>query len=734
MSVHPEAHKPRLRETIAFIAFIAGVTLLLAAGWFAYHPGLSGDFLFDDFGNLPILGATGPVDHWATFWRYITSGGADPTGRPLTLLSFLLDARNWPASPLPFKVTNVALHLLNAALLAAVLLRLGRALGHSPLLLEKAGAQHRVGFPSPSGGAAVHGGRAPRWLEEPDEGSAPAGNIANSEPSPQPLSRGERGYMFAALFGAGAWLLHPLFVSTTLYIVQREAMLPATFTLIGIFGWISARDALARGHVRRGLFGLLLSAWGCTLLATLSKANGALLPLLLLLVECIVLAPRQAMPTAADRRRLRGARWILLGLPLAALALWLLVSIPGQIRAAEQARGWTLGQRLLSEPRVVVDYLRLLFVPHAHSSGLFNDAFPVSTGWLHPGSTLPCVLAVLALIGVGFALRRRAPAVALALLFYFAAQLLESGWIPLELYYEHRNYLPSMLLFWPIGLGLGRPGVLRWLRGLAAAGILVWLASLTLQRASLWGDGYRQALVWAAINPHSARAQTNAALYDIAHQRPRLAAARLHNALDAHPHDLQIPVNLIGAECRLNSLRPQTLQAARQALATTRVGGTLGFKWFNTAIDMAKRRQCHGLDFATVQSLLDAARANPYWRKGTGLQVDLAHLQGMLDLAEGNPQGTLSEFDRALALKPRLETALAQAAILGSHGQPKLGLAHLDYYATLPPAPAPGWGMARIHQWVLHNQHYWENEAARLRATLTADAAARAKSAPRLQD
>src|SRR5690348_1424798 len=110
-------HLPR--ATIAFTVMLA---LLLAAAWFSYHPGLAGDFLFDDFGNLPAIGATGPIDHWATFWRYITSGTADPTGRPLTLLSFLLDARDWPASPRPFKITNLLLHILNGALLCTVLL------------------------------------------------------------------------------------------------------------------------------------------------------------------------------------------------------------------------------------------------------------------------------------------------------------------------------------------------------------------------------------------------------------------------------------------------------------------------------------------------------------------------------------------------------------------------------------------------------------------------------------
>src|ERR1700761_8048898 len=89
------------------------IFVLISATWFAYMPGLSGTFLFDDFINLPTLGDFGPVDNWRTFFLYLTSGNADPTGRPLSLLSFLLDAQDWPADAEPFKQTNVLLHCLN---------------------------------------------------------------------------------------------------------------------------------------------------------------------------------------------------------------------------------------------------------------------------------------------------------------------------------------------------------------------------------------------------------------------------------------------------------------------------------------------------------------------------------------------------------------------------------------------------------------------------------------------
>lgn len=659
----------RTRRVAAMFA-IALVVLLLAT-WCVYRPGLGGDFLFDDFSNLPAIGATGPIDNGAVLARYLTSGTADPTGRPLTLLSFLLDARNWPASPRPFKITNVLLHLLNGALLCDVLLRLGRTLRLQEM-------QRRI----------------------------------------------------AALFGAGAWLLHPLFVSTTLYIVQREAMLPATFVLLGMLGWLAARDALAKGKIRSGLAGMALAAWGCTALAILSKGNGALLPLLLLLTEWIVLAPCQPMPSAPLERNRRTAVSVLLVLPSLLIAAFMFAEIPTSVRAAHEIRDWTIVQRLLSEPRALVDYLGLLFAPRAHSRGLFTDGFTASTDWLHPWTTLPCVMLALALIATGFALHKSHPAIALALLFYFAGQLLESTWLPLELYYEHRNYLPAMLLFWPIGIGLCAPGALRWLRGAGAVGILILLATVTFQRASLWGDGFRQALLWAAFNPDSARAQANAAQYDLAHNRPRLAAARLRNALPEHPDDLQIPINLIGAECRMDALRPETLAAVEFALAHSKVGGDLINKWFGTGINIASSGTCRGFDFAVIQTLLDVLRRNPYWNSRPGWRQDVDHQQGMLDLAEHRPRQALQAFDAALAQDPKPGAALEQAATLGAQGYPGLGLAHLDYWQTLPPTEMPDFGMPRLRAWVLQHQDYWQRETIRLRATLAADVVAQSKPMP----
>ena len=650
-------------RALAPLAFPLALTLLILCAWGVYRPGLTGDFLFDDFGNLPALGATGPIDNPEALARYLTSGTADPTGRPLTLASFLIDAHDWPASPYPFKVTNVLLHLLNGALLACVLLQLGRALRLSDL-------QNKT----------------------------------------------------AALFGAGAWLLHPLLVSTTLYVVQREAMLPGVFVLLGTLGWISGRKSFMAGLTNRGTAVMAASVVVCTILATLCKANGVLLPLLLLLIEWIVLTPNRPSP-AALRNRFRLSVQVLLVLPSLLLAVYMLSQIPAAIANAHDVRDWSILQRLLSEPRALIDYLALLWWPRAHSIGLFTDGFAVSRDWLHPWTTVPCMLMVLSLFCAGFFLRKKHPAVALALLFFFAGQMLESTWLPLELYYEHRNYLPAMMMFWPLGLALSEPGRLHQLRRVAAIAALMLFAVLTHSRASVWGNGYQQALIWAAFNPDSARAQVNAAEYDMAHGRPRLAAARLRNALPSQPREIQIPMNLIGAECQTLGLRAVTLDATNYALSHSTTGAELAFKWFNAAIELVKNESCPGLDSAALQAMLDSMRRNPRWRHLTSRRQDIEHLQGTLYLAEDRPVRALQAFNRALSEYPKPDTALDQAAALGASGCPSLGLKHLDYFETLK-QPAASFGMPRVHAWVLARQDYWPHETARLRQTLESDAAA----------
>lgn len=640
------------------------ILLLLGLTWIAYAPGLHGDFLFDDFGNLPALGATGPVDNWPTFWRYITSGTADPTGRPLTLLTFLLDATNWPASPYSFKRTNLILHLLNGVLLYALLTRLGQSLA----------------------------------LESFRRNAA-------------------------ALLGSAFWLLHPLLVSTTLYIVQREAMLPATCIMMGLLIWLHGRDQLIRGRTVSGMTWSFVGITGFMLLAALAKANGALLPLYVLLIEVVVLSRQRAQLPTKVQRSYYGFLFVLVVVPSIAICThvaW--VGIHGIATGNNGFRPWSIGQRLLTEPRVLLDYLSLLWLPRPFSSGLFNDHYTVSTSLLNPMTTVPAIIAVLALIGGAWRLRRRHPAISLAVLFYFAGQLIESSSLPLELYFEHRNYVPALLMFWPLSLWLtdlrAQPSIKR---GLMIV-LPLCLALMTYARAEVWGNVRTQALLWAQINPSSARAQANAAMIDMSMGHPRDAIRRLNKLLVTQPDQTQLAFNLIGARCMTGGIGHNDIAAAHKAMQGGASTGTLFVEWFDRTLPVAISGACPGLTPTVLLDLIDTGLSNPRLI-AVGPQQDLTYLRGRIALAQRQPDRALADFTRALDLQVRPGMALEASARLGVAGYPTQGLRLLDHYQRVQnKTPPPSIGMPTLHAWVLAHQNYWPHELAHLRQQLTLDA------------
>jgi hypothetical protein len=526
----------------------------------------------------------------------------------------------------------------------------------------------------------------------------------------------------ASLLGAALWMLHPLFVSTTLYIVQREAMLPAMFTLLGMLSWLEGSARWAAGRPRP-LPWLLAGAWGCTALALLCKANGMLLPLLLLCMEWAIPTLFAEGPMGEKARaRFRRIRLILLAPPVAAVAAWLLSNVPAVFSGETYNRPWTIGQRLLSEGRVVCDYLTSLWIPRASLSSVFNDGVAASTGWLHPWTTVPAVLILALLLGFGVATRPRHPALAFAILFYFAGQLLESTVIPLELYFEHRNYLPALPLFWPLALWLAGVGNLRLLRMGLSAALPLLLAVLCHLRAGVWGQPYEQALLLAQADPSSPRAQANAAAYEIAHERPDLAARRLSEASQRMPDEVQIALNWVAAECKQGAASPASLRAAHHALAHDRGGIVLVQNWLGNAIDIAGHGRCKGLDLPEVDDMMRIARGNPDHLKGPGDSAKLLQLEGQLDLAQGDGTAAFRAFNEGLSLFPTPDGALLQAAMLGSAGFPALGLEHLNLYRSLKPAQRGAHGMPAVHLWLLQREGYWDTEFVRMGKQLDEDA------------
>src|SRR5690625_5686299 len=239
----------RLLPAAVFLAVLAFV------GW-AYSQALGGTWHFDDSWNL---GGLEKIDGPSSALQFILGGRAGPTGRPVALLSFALQADAWPDRPEAMLAVNIIIHLINGLLVFFVAALLARLT------------------------AAAHGASAARQL-------------------------------WLAALAASAWVLAPFLASASLMVIQRMTTLSATFLFAAMAVYLFGRMRVQRRPVQAAVI-MTLGAGVGTRLATLTKENGALLPALLLVTELVLLNRLAPTNNQAVRRR----NWLMLGLPTLAV-------------------------------------------------------------------------------------------------------------------------------------------------------------------------------------------------------------------------------------------------------------------------------------------------------------------------------------------------------------------------------------------------------------------------------
>jgi tetratricopeptide (TPR) repeat protein len=272
--------------------------------------------------------------------------------------------------------------------------------------------------------------------------------ILNLMRTPNMINRYQGNEHFIALLATALWALHPIQTQAVTYIVQRMASLAALFYLSAIFLFVKGRNA--KTPVSRGCF------WGgcllCFLLAVGSKQNAITLPAALLLIEIIFYIKPGFW-------RQDKAKWIVVGSVVGLAILSVLLFFYWQknpmsaLIAGYEKRPFTMIERLLTETRVSLFYLYQLLYPVPGQFSILHD-FSLSTSLLTPWTTPVAIATILMLLlFAGYNIRRK-PLLSFAICFFFLGHSIESTIFPLELVFEHRNYLPSLFLFLPIASGM----------------------------------------------------------------------------------------------------------------------------------------------------------------------------------------------------------------------------------------------------------------------------------------
>ncbi len=428
---------------------------LLAIGivvFVAYLPGLHGPLVFDDTYHIlsnPAV-ALESLD-LTSLSRAAFANDSGPLRRPLAMLSLALTHHfaGGATNTFPFKLTNLAIHVINTGLIYWLSLLLLRQLSSRP------------GY-SPS--------RLHAWL--------PA-------------------------LVAATWALHPLQLTSVLYVIQRMTSLSALFVLVGIitfmYGRLRVQDNRVSGYLLMTV-GLLT---GLTL-GLASKENAALLPLFILIIEYVFFHGR----TPADRNRLKWFYSLAVFVPYTLALLWLLAHVDF-IANTYTFRDFSISERLLTEPRILWLYTSLIFYPHIQRFGLFHDDIAVSTSLFQPWTTVVALAGLVVALTVAVVAVKKRPVLSFSILWFLAGHAMESGFLGLELAHEHRNYLST---FGPVfGITFALTQIFERYRAITIPiGVfllmLITLALSTYIRADVWRSEDSIAAQLVRNHPQSARA------------------------------------------------------------------------------------------------------------------------------------------------------------------------------------------------------------------------------------
>jgi hypothetical protein len=334
------------------------------------------------------------------------------------------------------------------------------------------------------------------------------------------------------------WLVHPLQVQSVTYIIQRMNSMAAMFYIISMLCYAKARISQVIWQ-KIALFCI------CAISAALalgSKEIAATLPLFILVYEWFFLQDLQVSWLKKRFFPLAAA-----GILFSVIVLVYLGTNPvARILADYNFRDFTLKMRVLTEFRVVVFYISLLLFPFPGRLNLNHD-FPLSFSLFEPITTIMSLFILLGLLFLAIRLAKKERLLSFCILWFLGNLFIESSVIGLEIIFEHRTYLPSMMAIFAITLLVNRLLNKRLLQILLTIIILTLFSLWTFQRNIIWANPFR---LWQDVivkSPNKVRPYNNLGRLLVESGRSREAIPVLQNAIRLEPDNIKTNINLAAA-------------------------------------------------------------------------------------------------------------------------------------------------------------------------------------------
>lgn len=580
--------------------------VLLFITFSLYKQGLDSPFIFDDIPNLSPMGQRQYLGFWHDIGLFLLQGDSGPTGRPLSLLSFYINDTAW-----------------NGA--SAASFKFTNVMVH---LLN---------------GVLIF------WL-----------GIKLLEYTP--IQSQHHKYAITIL-ACGLWLLHPIQINTVLYVVQRMTELSTLFTLIGLLCYLQGRKQLTCSPKKAWVW-LILGCGLSLIFAVLSKENGILLFTYILVVEYTLIRTFKH----SDQKIKNLGLTVFLWLPFFVLILYL-VKI-GLNSNNYLTRSFDVNQRLMSEARVIWDYLNSILLPNPSKSTLFHDDFMVSTSWLDPVTTLPSALGLFSLLIIAILVRYKQPIMSFALLWFLGGHLLESTTIPLELYFEHRNYLPLFGIMFAIAwYGLSFSVNWRKARATILASFIITSTVVTQYGIVQWTNPIQMIAGWLQDHPQSQRTleTLDTIIGEHISVSTRQALLQELNKLGKQSNTSSYLIfrDLL-QQCKKSQLIPYYLFSSANNIKTSRFMNAVP-KILADLISQWKINSCGQISADNMLAFIDILKTISSLNN-LDMQHTLHYWQAEIQVSQGNLDGTIQNLEIAYNLKPELDTLLLEANYLSSAG------------------------------------------------------------------
>ena len=451
-----------------------------------------------------------------------------------------------------------------------------------------------------------------------------------------------------AFFSTLIWMVNPVNVQAVTYVTQRMTSMMSLFFLLSLLFYARGRMSMINSNNESDrCFKTYIYFFLCGLIACLaigSKETAIMLPLFIFLYEWFFFQNLSR-------------NWLYHCYPVI-IAICLICVLIAYVTLGDldlfytlskfyNKRVFTMWERILTEFRVILYYINLFIFPHPSRLTLDHD-FSLSHSLFSPLTTLFCLITIICILFIACIFAKKERILSYCILWYFGNLAIESSFIWLEIIYEYRMYLSTMLICLPCLIYWFRWVQNRWIQIAPLCLIVLLYANWTYTYNQVWKDPITLFKDCVAKAPDRARPYCNLGHELATVGKFEAAEVYLYKAVQKHWHYATAHYNLASVLEKLGKL-DQAIIHYKEAIKLNPTAP----KFYNLGVALSKKGL---IEEATIQ-YHNALKNDP--------EIYQAHFNlAILYKNSNHLKQSLHHFNETLRIKPNFFLAHKESGLV----------------------------------------------------------------------